>query len=1434
MIRIRLSAFNKDNALADYNIVQGERLSEAVKRIMDEKPEIEKDPKDILIASVNGMVIPPDIWDITLLKREDVVLLSPNLKSGDGNSLLRTALIVAAAFVAAPALVGYLGIAAGTIGAGLVAAGVATIASYAAFQLFPPPVIGTDASLGTSFGGSQMYTISSQSNALRKFGSVPKVYGTHRMFPVLVANPYVELKAEDSGEVVQYFHAIYDFGLGPVSVKDVRIGNTPIENFTDVTYRLVDPNRPAISEGPWDDATSNTFEIYKGDISTENVGLALNGNRESGAPVEEYQIIRNGGSNPGLDPQEIVLDFVNPQGLIAFTPTGSTSPRYILLEIYYSKVNEDNWIPFNDLNFVSEFEATGGQESRLAKKSTTIFEVPSVGSTISDFTINGYSEIGTTPAYALERKFFDVADRSRQRLIGYPAGATFIPVPASAPFEFIVGSELTFDGRKLGKVISTSSPSPGVLNLNLERPLAFPIVAYSVTDTQRYFLAGGAISYTVLTLNSVIPFTSDRLIRKPNSIGRFEIGARSQDPFYSSVRFTPIIPAQYKVRINRVGTSSTGTLNQRDVLAISSISTRTDASPIQTTKRHTFMELRIKATGQINGNIQNLSAVCTSVLDTWNGSQWVKAETNNPAWVFVDILTGEINKRPLDKARLDIGSLYEWAQYCDEIPVGGPTVTYTAKRYATNFILDFDTTVQRVIQQVANSAQASLNLIDGKYGVLLDILRTVPVQIFTPRNSREFSSSRGYAPQPPALKVTYIDPNAEWQPAEVIVYDNGFNAVTALDFDSITTFAVTDVEQAYRFGRYFLAQNRLRKESITLKVDFEYLVCTRGDYVQITQDSMKVGGTPCRVKSITGNRVIVDEGLETSGLINYGYVYRAVTGEIRTNTLTVVSADTFDLDGIDLPQRGDLIIIGEVGKVVYDCLVKSIIPENDLTATLLLIEKADAIYGIDQIDVFPDYDPSLSVTVNPDFTPPGEVQNLQVIDNSYRILNNGYEYFINIDWDAPTGSAYELFEVHVDTGAGYFLQDSIEESDYSYIVDETKLGIEHKFKVLAVSSTGKKLTLGEVGFVSATPIKKMTPPSDVIPFNSDITGETLQLFWTKVIDADIREYIIRYSPSVDGTWETSTILQRVSSNTNLVMTQARTGVYLIKAVDFAGNESSTASVIITTIPKLTGLNIIEELNDFPILNGIKDQVEKLGGTLVLQQSVVGLPGSEQYYPEGFYYYEGLLDLGEIYTVRLQSLIQAEGLVSTDIMANWITLSSVLSLYSPGSADWDVEAQYRSTDSLNVMADWVTLDSIASLSEGNADKFTPWRKFIIGDATGRIFQFRLRLISNVPAVTPRVLNGIIRADMPDRREPYNNLVAPNTGLYVPYTPAFAGPGLTPNVQITLENGQSGDYWIFTAKTLQGFTIVFYDKNNNAVSRQFDAQVQGYGRRAMASI
>ena len=93
---------------------------------------------------------------------------------------------------------------------------------------------------------------------------------------------------------------------------------------------------------------------------------------------------------------------------------------------------------------------------------------------------------------------------------------------------------------------------------------------------------------------------------------------------------------------------------------------------------------------------------------------------------------------------------------------------------------------------------------------------------------------------------------------------------------------------------------------------------------------MKNGGRPARVKAISGNTVTIDDEFIDEAL-SYGYTFRNSSNEIYTSTLTIISNDQATLDG-ELPNVGDLFVWGEVDKITTEWIVKSISPNNDLSA----------------------------------------------------------------------------------------------------------------------------------------------------------------------------------------------------------------------------------------------------------------------------------------------------------------------------------------------------------------------------------------------------------------------------------------------------------------------------------------------------------------------
>lgn len=1426
----------------------GQTLDDVYQKVLsDANIKRNRDFDEFFVILVNGHEIKREYWATTRAKPNTTIAIAVTLKSGDTGRILGAVALVATLFaITTLGPAGAFGSKATltTFQLGAVKAFLATTAVVAYVGLTAPNSFSSSPIKRLNRDDSQTFLITNQSNSVKKLQPVPRVYGRHRVFPNVAANPYVLIEADPiTGELVQYFYAIYDFGYGPNIVREIKIGDTLIEEYAQVDYQLVDLNKPAVSEGVWDDETNNEFTFYKQDIEQTAVSVGLNSDIDDpGATTEQYQAVRNAPENTQNVSSEVNVNVVFPSGLTSFGANGNQARVVVDVKLEFAEVGTEDWREFDDTDYVDDFvelqpgfNTTFNQDqvpdgAKLFIPSNVDPKTEMVPlSTLTTWNGNSYRPPDTflyPEGYTYPHRSYYTNTLTTFGISS--AQNNVIPLTT----ELSVGDYIYLYGNLLGEVLSVSPRGAGGFNhtISTPTPTRTATLGYYVDRVGGTFAKEPDDTYVEFFGHSEEGSANSVVTSKASQSGVNRFIGNSQRAVYGGFRFRPKTTNSIKIRMTRIATALGEGFRVFDDMTWSDITVRFDREPIRTPLRHTFLELRIKATDQLNGAIDNLSGVCTSVLDVYNGTSWEKQATRNPAWIYVNLLTGQINKRAIDLSRIDTTSVKEWADFCDEVPTTPPNVdTYQNPRFQANYILDYETTLANASEELCSASQASPTIIDGKYGVAIDKAKTTPVQIFTPRNSSGFSSTRQYFDPPDALKIRYIDEESNWEQLERVVYNDGFDENTAIEFEEIDSFAITNQEQAYRYGRYLQAQSKLRQEVIELTVDFEHLVCTRGDYVIITQDAMRAGGTPARVKEITGTTVTIDTSFATEPATSYGYTFRSVTGSISTSTMTITTPTTATLDG-DLPQVGDLIVWGEISQITYDCIVREINPNPDLTARLILVEKNDAIFDAESSVNIPDYDPQLSATQDVNTTPPAEVGSLAVDTNSFDCDGSQYVYFVDLSWTAPTNVVFENFEIYVDNGTGFNLDGFTQQTTYRHIVDQNFLGSNHSFKVLAVSATGSKLTLGEVSAVSATPVTKTTPPSDVDGLFINITNETLSLDWDPIEDCDVSFYSIRYSPDSAATWEQSIELLRTDANTSLASVMARTGAYFVKAIDFNGNESDNAASAITSIPNLFNLNVVEETNDFPTFPGSLERVQAVGSELRLSEVVIG----STFESDGFYYYENFLDLGDVYTVRLQSLIEAEGYTYGDIMSNWVTLDSVPFLSNTAVAQWNVETYYRARNSAFAMSNWATLDVIDPISEGELDEWTSWRKFTIGDFTGRIFQFRLRLVSNQADVSPRVFDAKIKSDMPDRIYSDDNITSSVSGTTVTYSPAFYGPGTTPAIQITQDNASTGDYYTISNKTLESFDITFYDNTNTAVSRQFDVLVKGYGYKFTTTI
>src|SRR5690606_20350570 len=182
----------------------------------------------------NGHRVPDALWRRLIPRTGDQIIIRARvLGGGGGGKVLRTvamlALVVATAGVGSFAGLGSMLAGATGMSVGLASAAIMIGGSLLINALLPPPKP-TMGQLGTGqkYESSPTYALSGGRNRMRPWEPMTLIFGRHKVVPDLGANYYTQYEGDD-----QYLNQVFHFGLqaGYVSLQELKIGNTPLENF---------------------------------------------------------------------------------------------------------------------------------------------------------------------------------------------------------------------------------------------------------------------------------------------------------------------------------------------------------------------------------------------------------------------------------------------------------------------------------------------------------------------------------------------------------------------------------------------------------------------------------------------------------------------------------------------------------------------------------------------------------------------------------------------------------------------------------------------------------------------------------------------------------------------------------------------------------------------------------------------------------------------------------------------------------------------------------------------------------------------------------------------------------------------------------------------------------------------------------------------------
>lgn len=359
--------------------------------------------------------------------------------------------------------------------------------------------------------------------------------------------------------------------------------------------------------------------------------------------------------------------------------------------------------------------------------------------------------------------------------------------------------------------------------------------------------------------------------------------------------------------------------------------------------------IRIKAAEGAQNQIDIVNCVSSSYAPRYVTGAWETTATttsNNPAALFRGVLMHPANKNARSAFQIDDDGLGAWYDLC------------VTEGYAFNRIYDSVSSVWDVLADVAFAGRAAPALPYGTWSADFDQAARTVMGHVTPRNSWGFRSEKQLIIHPHAFKVIFNNEANDYLEDEIIVYDDGYTSANATIIERLEFKGITNSDLAWKFGRYHIAQARLRPETYTVMMDFEHLTFRRNDLVMVSHDVPRWGDNWARVKSIqtsgantTG--VTLDDVVTMEVAETYAIRFRLSDGSslVRSVVNTEDTTDTLTFTGtvptVDGPQVDDLCMFNISDNTAVELICLNIRRQHDMVAEVSFVDHATAIYSAD-------------------------------------------------------------------------------------------------------------------------------------------------------------------------------------------------------------------------------------------------------------------------------------------------------------------------------------------------------------------------------------------------------------------------------------------------------------------------------------------------------
>ena len=362
-------------------------------------------------------------------------------------------------------------------------------------------------------------------------------------------------------------------------------------------------------------------------------------------------------------------------------------------------------------------------------------------------------------------------------------------------------------------------------------------------------------------------------------------------------------------------------------------------------------------------------------------------------------------------------------------------------------------------------------------------------------------------------------------------------------------------------------------------------------------------------------------------------------------------------------------------------------------------------------------------------------------------------------------------------------------------------------------------------------IGKTAPPSDVTNFSTNVIGDVVALNWTPVSDLDLSHYVVRHTPlTTTAKFEEGIIVaKKVAKPANTVVLPAKTGTYMIKAIDVLGLESENSAKSVIILDRIReDFNVVATATEHPSFSGTKTETE-----VVTRDSTNFLEIVEgELFDSGIGNFDdnsGLFDDGGETAFNLDGTYDFPTFDLGGIYNSRVTFTCKFNRFDTASLFDSTDGLFDSQTGLfeggYTEHNDVNVELLISTSNDNST-YTAYRTYVLGDYKARYIKLRALLTTTNQTASPAIYELSATVDMPDRTVAEDNISAGTGGKVVTFSPAFKE---LQGLGIEVDDLDQNNHYLITSKSATGFTINFYQGSGtgNPISADFSYVAKGYG-------